>query len=224
MYFRDRREAGRLLAMRLLDWADRRDIEVIVLGIPRGGVIVAAEIAAQLHAPLDVFLTHKLGAPGNPELAIGAIASDGTMLLDEQTIREFAIPRQYIERERDAQLRSMQARAERYRQGRSPLDARGRCVILCDDGIATGATALAALESLRKRQPARVILAVPVGPTQSMETLARACDEVVALATPEPFYAVGRFYLSFEQVTDDQVIAAMKRGPAEKQDGARPDA
>lgn len=214
MYFKDRREAGRLLAMRLLDWADRRDVEVIVLGIPRGGVIVAAEIAARLHAPLDVFLTHKLGAPGNPELAIGAVASDGTMLLDEHLVRELAIPRQYIERERDARLRDMQARAERYRQGRPPVDAQGRCVILCDDGIATGATALAALESLRKRQPARVILAVPIGPTQSMDTLARACDEVVVLATPEPFYAVGRFYLSFEQVTDDQVIAALKNQPA----------
>ncbi len=222
MYFKDRREAGRLLAMRLLDWADRRDIEVVVLGIPRGGVIVAAEVAARLHAPLDVFLTHKLGAPGNPELAIGAIAGDGTMLLDEQIIREFAIPRQYIERERDAQLRSMQARADRYRQGRPPVDAQGRCVILCDDGIATGATALAALESLRKRHPARVILAVPVGPTQSMEALARACDEVVALATPEPFYAVGRFYLSFEQVTDDQVIAALQHQPPIARDAAPP--
>lgn len=223
MYFKDRREAGRLLAMRLLDWADRRDVEVIVLGIPRGGVIVAAEIAARLHAPLDVFLTHKLGAPGNPELAIGAVASDGTMLLDEHLVRELAIPRQYIERERDARLRDMQARAERYRQGRPPVDAQGRCVILCDDGIATGATALAALESLRKRQPARVILAAPIGPTQSMDTLARACDEVVVLATPEPFYAVGRFYLSFEQVTDDQVIAALKNQPAEPLNSPRPD-
>lgn len=212
MYFRDRREAGRLLAMRLLDWADRRDIEVevIVLGIPRGGVIVAAEIAAHGDAPLDVLLTHKLGAPGNPELAIGAVADDGTMVLDEQVIRQFAIPRQYIEHQRDAQLRSMQARADRYRQGRLPLDVRGRCVILCDDGVATGATALAALESLRKRQPARVILAVPVGPPQTIEALAAACDEVVVLATPEPFYAVGRFYFSFEQVTDEQVIAALK--------------
>jgi predicted phosphoribosyltransferase len=223
MYFKDRREAGRLLAMRLLDWADRRDVEVVVLGIPRGGVIVAAEIADRLHAPLDVFLTHKLGAPGNPELAIGAVAGDGTMFLDEYLVRELAIPRQYIERERDTQLRSMQARAERYRQGRAPLDPQGRCVILCDDGIATGATALAALESLRKRQPARVILAVPVGPTQSMETLARACDEAVVLATPEPFYAVGRFYLSFEQVTDDQVIAALKRQPAGGQNSLRLD-
>lgn len=214
MYFKDRREAGRLLALRLLDWADRRDIEVVVLGIPRGGVIVAAEIADRLRAPLDIFLTHKLGAPGNPELAIGAIAGDGTMLLDEHIIREFGIPRQYIEREREAQLRSMAARAERYRQGRPPLDVTGRCVILCDDGIATGATALAALESLRRQKPARVILAVPVGPTQSMEALAQACDEVVVLATPEPFYAVGRFYLSFEQVTDEQVIAALNSRPA----------
>ncbi len=212
MYFKDRREAGRLLALRLLDWADRRDIDVVVLGIPRGGVIVAAEIAARLHAPLDVFLTHKLGAPGNPELAIGAIAGDGTLLLDERLVRDLGIPRSYIEREREAQLRSMQARAERYRQGRAPLDVQGRCVILCDDGIATGATALAALESLRKRQPARVILAVPVGPAPSIEALARACDEVVALATPEPFYAVGRFYLRFEQVTDEQVISALTPG------------
>lgn len=224
MYFKDRREAGRLLAMRLLDWADRRDIEVVVLGIPCGGVIVAAEIADRLHAPLDVCLTHKLGAPGNPELAMGAVAADGTMFLDEYLVRELAIPSQYIERERDTQLRSMQTRAERYRQGRAPLDAQGRCVILCDDGIATGATALAALQSLRKRQPARVILAVPVGPTQSMETLARACDEVVVLATPEPFYAVGRFYLSFEQVTDEQVIAALKSRPAEDRGKPRADA
>ncbi len=212
MYFKDRREAGRLLALRLLDWADRHDVGVVVLGIPRGGVIVAAEIAARLHASLDVFLTHKLGAPGNPELAIGAVAGDGALLLDEQLVRDLGIPHSYIERERDAQLRSMQARAERYRQGRPPIDVQGRCVILCDDGIATGATALAALQALRKQQPARVILAVPVGPPKSLEALAPACDEVVVLATPEPFYAVGRFYLRFEQVTDEQVISALTPG------------
>ncbi|MCS7059657.1 MAG: phosphoribosyltransferase family protein, partial [Anaerolineae bacterium] len=193
----------------LQDWADRND--VIVLGIPRGGVIVAAEIAARLHAPLDVFLTHKLGAPGNPELAIGAVADDGTTLLDEQLIETLGISDQHIQRERDTQLRLMQARAARYRQGRPPPDVSGRCVIVCDDGIATGATALAALECLRRRQPTWLILAVPVAPPQSVARLSTACDEIVTLATPDPFYAVGRFYQRFEQVSDEQVIAALEQ-------------
>ena len=217
MLFENRREAGRLLAARILEQAGRDNS--VVLGIPRGGVIVAAEVASRLNAPLDVFVTHKLGAPGNPELAIGAIAGDGTTLLDQHIIREFGIPREYVERERDTQLRELKRRAERYRQGRLPIPLKDRHVILCDDGIATGATAFAALESLRTHQPARVILAVPIGPRQSMQALAEVCDEVVVLATPEPFYAVGRFYAQFEQITDEQVIEALQSRPASDAEG-----
>ena len=211
MIFQNRREAGQALGERLLKWRDRSD--VVVLGIPRGGVVVAAQVAQALRAPLDVFLTHKIGAPDNPELALGAVASDGTTILDQDIIDDLDVSPEYIERERLAQLREIERRLAVYRQGRPAVPVADRCAIVCDDGIATGSTALVALRALRAQQPSQVILAIPVSPYSAVDRLARECDEVAVLAMPEPFIAVGRFYQQFEQVTDEQVIAALRAAP-----------
>jgi predicted phosphoribosyltransferase len=205
--FHDRREAGQRLAARLAPWRDYPS--VIVLGIPRGGVIVAAEVARALHSPLDIWLTRKLGAPGEPELAIGAIASDGTMVLDEQLIRSLKVPGKFIEQVRDRELGEIRRRMELFRQGRPSPDLQNRVLILCDDGVATGATTITALRALKKSSPARLILAVPVAPASIVPALERECDELVILATPDPFLAVGRFYAEFDQTTDEQVIAGL---------------
>ncbi len=214
MIFENRREAGQKLAAQLWRWRDKP--EVLVLGIPRGGVIVAGEVARALNAPLDVWITRKLGAPEEPELAIGAVASDGTLVRDEETIQALRVSEKSIEREQARALREIARRAELYRQGRPPLQIAERIVILCDDGVATGATTLVALRALRKNNPARLILAVPVGPRFVINSLAPECDEVVVLDTPEPFLAVGRFYEEFEQTTDEQVVAELQASPTGK--------
>ena len=207
MLFDDRADAGRQLAQSLAQWRERAD--VIVLGIPRGGVIVAAEIARDLSAPLDVIICHKLGAPGNSELAIGAVAADGTLYLNDEIVEELRIPHSFIERERHEQLREIKRREELYRQGRPPRAVEGQVVILVDDGIATGATTIAALRALRHQHPARLVLAVPVAPAVMAQPLAAECDEIVILSMPESFAAVGWFYDHFDQVTDEQVVEAL---------------
>lgn len=205
--FKDRQDAGRQLALRMPHFKGRTDL--VVLGIPRGGVIVADEVARALGAPLDVLITHKLGAPFNPELAIGAIASDGTFMLDDALVRELQIPAPEIELERARQTRELTRRVQVYRRGRPGVALRDKTVILCDDGIATGSTIRVALRALLNAQPARRILAVPVAPQPVAATLAGECDEMVIVATPEPFLAVGRFYEDFEQVRDGEVISIL---------------
>ena len=207
MLFRDRSEAGQLLAARLSALKD--DPTVIVLGIPRGGVVVAAEIARALNAPLDIFIAHKIGAPFNPELAIGALTSNGDVLLDEDLIDELQLHRDEITREVASQRAEIARRLEMFRKDRPPLGVAGKTVVLVDDGVATGSTVLAALRALRKQSPARLILAIPVGPAETVARLARECDETIVLATPEPFWAVGRFYFRFDQTQDDEVIALL---------------
>ena len=207
MLFRDRSEAGQLLAARLSALKD--DPTVIVLGIPRGGVVVAAEIARALNAPLDIFIAHKIGAPFNPELAIGALTSNGDVLLDEDLIDELQLHRDEITREVASQRAEIARRLEMFRKDRPPLGVAGKTVVLVDDGVATGSTVLAALRALRKQSPARLILAIPVGPAETVARLARECDETMVLATPEPFWAVGRFYFRFDQTQDDEVIALL---------------
>ena len=207
MLFRDRSEAGQLLAARLSALKD--DPTVIVLGIPRGGVVVAAEIARALNAPLDIFIAHKIGAPFNPELAIGALTSNGDVLLDEDLIDELQLHRDEITREVASQRAEIARRLEMFRRNHSPLGVAGKTVVLVDDGVATGSTVLAALRALRKQSPARLILAIPVGPAETVARLARECDETMVLATPEPFWAVGRFYFRFDQTQDDEVIALL---------------
>lgn len=201
--FDDRIDAGRRLAERLAYLHGRAD--VIVLGIPRGGVVVAAEVARALTAPLDIFIARKIGAPFNSELAVGAVTSDGTVFLDNELIEQLRIPHRLVEREKDAQLREIQRRLNLYRGAKPPPDLAGKIVILVDDGVATGSTVIAALCALAKQHPARRILAVPVAPAQVAASLLHECDELVVLDTPEPFQAVGRFYINFEQTTDEQV-------------------
>ena len=201
--FLDRREAGRLLGDALAEGVD--DEDVVVLGIPRGGVVVAAEVAEKLRAPLDVVIPRKVGAPGNPELGLGAVAP-GVGVLDERLIRDLGVSREYLTREIAAQEQEIERRSQAYRGDRPALDVAGKVVIVVDDGVATGGTAVAAARWARKAGAARVVLAVPVAPAQAVPNLAREVEELVVLATPEPFFAVGQWYERFDQVDDDEVV------------------
>ncbi len=203
MIFRDRAEAGRVLAQRLMDL--KGDPDVIVLGVPRGGVVVAAEIARALNAPLDVYITRKLGAPGNPELAIGAIAEDGTRVVDPETIRLLGVSEAYLSQEQARQQEEIRRRAALYRGDRPPLPLEGKRVILVDDGVATGRTLEAAIRALRQRPIKELILAVPVGPPSTIRRLEPLVDRLEVVATPEPFWAVGMFYEDFRQTSDEEV-------------------
>lgn len=207
MLFRDRHEAGKLLAQKLLDLKDNPD--AIVLGIPRGGVVVAYEVAKALNLPLDVFIARKIGAPGNPELAIGAVASDGTVILDEVSINFLGVPKRYIEKEIERQKEEIRKRLQAYRGGREGYSLQGKIVILVDDGVATGATTIVSLRAIRASNPSQLILAVPVAPPDTVEKLRREADKVICLHTPSPFWAVGAFYLNFEQTTDEEVQALL---------------
>ena len=207
MIFRDRVDAGKQLAAQLAFLKDQPNI--IVLGIPRGGVVVAAEVAQTLNAPLDIFLAHKIGAPFNPELAIGAVTSNGDVLLDDVLVRQLRLSQKEIARAVEQQRAEMTQRLETFRQDRPPLDVKNKTVVLIDDGVATGSTVLASLRALRKQNPARLILAIPVGPSDTLERLSRECDQLIVLDMPEPFYAVGRFYRQFEQTSDAEVIALL---------------
>ena len=207
MIFRDRRDAGQQLATRLQFLGGQSN--VIVLGIPRGGVVVSAEVARALNTPLDVFIARKLGAPFNPELAIGAVTSTGDVLLDDELVRDLRISDAVIEHEVEHQRKEIERRLGMYRQGRALLDVKNKTVVLIDDGIATGSTVLASLRSLRKQEPTRLILAVPVAPAETLKRLKRECDQAIVLAMPEPFFAVGRFYLMFDQTSDGEVVALL---------------
>ncbi len=207
MLFQDRPSAGKQLAARLAFLRDTPN--VLVLGIPRGGVVVAAEIAHALTAPLDVFLAHKLGAPFNPELAMGALTSAGEIVLDDALIDELDIRPDALAREIEFQRAEIARRARAYRGERRPLALENKIVVVVDDGIATGLTMLATLRAIRHMQPARVILATPVAARDALERLTRECDQIVVLAMPEPFWAVGRYYARFDQTGDAQVIALL---------------
>ena len=206
--YRNRAEAGRFLAAALARYASRP--EVVVLGLTRGGVPVAAEVACALGAPLDVVVVRKLGAPFEPELAMGAIAGDGAEVLDEELIRGFGIARKDV----DAIIAKERAEVERrerlYRAGRPPLDLKEHTAILVDDGLATGSTMLAAVAFARKRSVRRIVLAVPVGSHQAVEKLRGKVDECVCLATPDPFFAVGEWYWNFLPVSDTEVTKLLK--------------
>ncbi|MEX0674149.1 MAG: phosphoribosyltransferase [Gaiellaceae bacterium] len=201
--FRNRAEAGRALAERLEAYAGRDD--VTVLGLPRGGVPVAAEVARALGVPLDVFLVRKLGVPGREELAFGAIASGGARVLNRDVVATLGIDAQTIDAVVAREQAELERRAEAYRGTAEPPELRGRVVILVDDGLATGASMRAAVEAVRALGPARVVVAVPVAARQTCEELAAEVDEVVCLMTPEPFFAVGMWYADFSETTDDDV-------------------
>jgi putative phosphoribosyl transferase len=205
--FADRREAGKLLAERL---AEHAGTDCVVLAIPRGGVIVGEAVARALRAPLDVVIPRKIGAPGNPELGIGAIAP-GVRVLDERMVDALRVSPAYLEREIAAQHDEIERRLRLYRAGRPPVELRGRTAVVVDDGIATGGTAAAALRWARAQGSASVVLAIPVAPVASLVRLRAEADRIVVLATPEPFLAVGEWYERFEQTTDDEVIEALLR-------------
>ena len=205
--FADRRDAGRQLAHRLAALAL---VDPIVLALPRGGVPVAIEVAAALHAPLDLLLVRKIGAPDQPELAVAAV-TDGLerIVINDETFFASGATRDYVEREAQAQRREIARRRDAWLHGRPPLPVQGRTAVVVDDGIATGTTLRAALDALRQRQPARVIVAVPVAPREEAAALRAEGHELVCLHEPTPFHAVGAHYADFEQLTDSDVTAAL---------------
>jgi putative phosphoribosyl transferase len=211
--FRDRTEAGRLLAQRLANYAGRTD--VLVLGLPRGGVPVAFEVARALEVPLDVFVVRKLGVPGHEELAMGAIASGGTWVLNDDIVGALDIPDHAIYAVAERELRELERREQLYRGNRPPPDVSGRTVILVDDGIATGSTMRAAIAALRQLGPARIVAAVPTAAPSTCDQLRNEADECISCITPEPFHAVGVWYDNFAQTTDDEVRDLLERAGSE---------
>jgi putative phosphoribosyl transferase len=212
--FRDRRHAGRALALALEHYANRSD--VVVLALPRGGVPVAFEVAQALHAPLDVFLVRKLGVPGHEELAMGAIASGGVRVLNEDIVRSLRHGREDVEVVAAREQIELERREQMYRGDRPDVEPAGKVAIVIDDGLATGATMRAAVKALRLRQPARVVVAVPVGAEDTCHLLRREADEVVCLRMPYPFGGVGMWYDDFSQTDDAEVhellVAALASG------------
>jgi len=205
--FADRVEAGRRLAQELTDYADGK---TIVLAIPRGGVVVGYEIAHKLGILLDIIVPRKVGAPHNPELAIGAVTEDGTIILDHQLVEYLGVSKSYIEQESARQRLEIERRLRIYRGDAIYPSLKDRDVIIVDDGVATGSTIRAALASIRKSGPKSVVVAVPVGPPSTIVELKNEADRVVCLSTPEPFYAIGQFYTNFAQISDEEVIWLLK--------------
>jgi len=207
--FRDRRDAGKRLAEKLA--AADLPLDAVVLGIPRGGVVVAAEVARDLDRELDVVVAHKLGAPGNPEYAIGAVTADGTVLLEPWAHAE--ADEAHIQAEIRDQVRRARDREAVLRRGRPAIPLRGRTAVIVDDGIATGATVRVAVQAARAAGAARVVVAAPVAPSESVERLAASADEVVVVATPDLFFALSQFYERFEQVEDAEVASLLGSTP-----------
>src|SRR5215211_2648350 len=214
MIYRDRTEAGKRLAERLTDYADRPD--VLVLALPRGGVPVGYEVARELGAPLDVFLVRKLGVPGHEELAMGAVATGGVRVLNEQVVRALGIPDYVIDAVAAWEEQELARRERLYRGDRPPPDVHGRTVILVDDGLATGATMHAAIQALRQQQPAHIVVAVPTASPEACDELREEVDDVVCALTPEPFYSVGLWYEDFSQTTDEEVRDLLARSAKER--------
>lgn len=212
--FRDRTEAGQLLAAQLRAYEERPD--VLVLALPRGGVPVAYEVAKALHAPLDVLIVRKLGVPGQEELAMGAIASGGVRVLNNDVVQLLGVPDDVIDMVAAREQQELERRERLYRGDRSIYDIRGRTIILIDDGIATGATMHAAVAVLRQQQPARIVIAVPVAASSTCDEFAAEVDEFVCIRRPEAFYAVGFWYENFSPTTDEEVRALLEQSRQEQ--------
>jgi putative phosphoribosyl transferase len=209
MLFRDRADAGRALAKHLGAYAGRPNVRV--LGLPRGGIPVAFEVAQRLQAPLDVFVVRKLGVPGQEELAMGAIATGGVRVVNQDVVSALGLSQQTLDRVAEAEQAELVRREAAYRGPRPPLDVRGATVILVDDGLATGSTMRAAVTAIRQLGPARIVVAVPVAAPSTRDDLAREVDEIVCVASPDPFLAVGRFYDDFAQTGDAEVHDLLER-------------
>lgn len=203
--FKDRVEAGKKLAKKLSGLNNP-----VCLAIPRGGVIIGLEVAKRLECPLDIIVARKLGAPGNPELAIGAVTAEGDLVLDEALIERIEASPEYILEKQEEQMKEADRREKTYRSGRKSLSLKGKTAILTDDGLATGATMEVAVRSVRRKKASRVIVAVPIAPLETVERLKKSVDGVVVLAAPESFWAIGQFYADFPQVSDDEVIKVLK--------------
>jgi putative phosphoribosyl transferase len=212
--FQDRSEAGRFLASRLCHYAD--DPSVVVLGLPRGGIPVAYEVARALNAPLDVFLVHKLGVPGYEDLAMGAIASGGVRVLNHEVIHRLGLSGGIVEAMVQERQQELTQREALYRDGREPAVVEGRKVILVDDGIATGACMRAAIRALRHKRPQTIVVGVPVASSDTCVQLGAEADEVVCAITPEPFYSIGAWYSDFMQVSDAEVGQLLKHAAHER--------
>jgi predicted phosphoribosyltransferase len=208
LLFYDRTDAGRRLAKLL-----KRRIQgpCIVLAVPRGGVVVGYEVAKELGCPLDVVISRKVGAPAQPELAVGAVAEDGVVFVDEEIAGLVGVSRDYVERRAREELREVRRRAEEYRGGREMPDLSGKTVILVDDGLATGLTMMAAVHMARDKGAEKVVVAVPISPPETVAKLRRHADEVICLETPTNFYAIGQFYERFDQLTDEETNSILRK-------------
>ncbi len=213
--FTNRKDAGRQLAEKLMDYAGRSD--VIVLALPRGGVPVAYEVAQDLQAPLDIYLVRKLGVPGREELAMGAIASGGFRVLNQDLIQALDIPQPVIDQVTRQEQQELDRREQAYRGARPRPELRGRTVILVDDGLATGASMRAAVAGIRAQKPARIVVAVPTAAPEACEMIARQVDDVVCAYTPSPFHGVGLWYADFSQTSDQEVIDLLKQAAPQAQ-------
>jgi predicted phosphoribosyltransferase len=209
MIYRDRIDAGKQLAARLSNYANRDD--VLVLALPRGGVPVAYEVAKVLHAPLDIFLVRKLGVPGHEELAMGAIATGGVRVINADVVDYLRIPARVVDAVVDTELRELERRERLYRGTRAEPDVSGKTVILVDDGLATGSTMRAAVEALRQQNPARIVVAVPVSAPETCNEYRMGVDEIICVQTPKPFMGVGMWYRDFSQTTDEEVREILAR-------------
>jgi putative phosphoribosyl transferase len=212
--FKDREEAGRILANRLTKYADQKPI---VLGLPRGGVPVAFEVAKALKAPLDVYVVRKLGVPGHEELAMGAIASGDVRVLNKPVVEDLGISEEAIETETRKEQEELKRRELLYRGKRPPLDVSNRTVVLVDDGIATGSTIKAAIAALKKQKAGRIVVAVPVAPASTIDELKTEVDEVICVSTPEFFYAISLWYDEFPQTSDEEVRELLKEAEMKKE-------
>ena len=212
--YQDRFDAGRNLAMRLSEYANRQD--VVILALPRGGLPVAFEVADALKAPLDVFLVRKLGLPGYEELAMGALASGDVRVINEDVVRQFKIPQHVMDAVAAEQQRELERREQMYRAGREPLNVAGKTVILIDDGLATGSTMRAAVQALRLSNAQKIVVAVPVSAADTCENLRSEADQIVCAEAPEDFTAVGRWYVDFTQTTDEEVCELLNRAAHER--------
>jgi putative phosphoribosyl transferase len=205
--FEDRVEAGRKLARELLDYRGKK---VIVLAIPRGGVVVGYEVAKELDASLDIIVPRKIGAPDNPELAIGAVTQDGTLILNSQLTQYLGVSESYVQEEARKQVEEIERRIKEYRGDEAYPSLKDKMVILVDDGVATGYTVRAAIASIKRQKPSILIVAVPVGPPDTIQTLKKEAEKVVCLSTPELFQAIGQFYRNFSQTSDEEVIHLLR--------------